>query len=304
MRLKRFFSNVLLVAGILMIVDAGLAVAWEEPISSLYTSLKQDQLSGDLDRLEQSERPESAERAELPESRAREGQPDDDIVRRARNLNDRVDSGEAIGRIHIPSIDVDFVVVQGTDEASVRKGPAHYTETVLPGEEGTVGIAGHRTTYKAPFRKVNKLRSGDRIEVEMPYGTFEYAVTGSKIVSPDTLDVFKSRSAERLALTACHPLYSAAERIIVYAERVEPELVASKSESPPAESDYAADDSFGVPLAVSLLLGVPSGLVGAVCSVVGLKEAPRRQRDGLIASLACSILVLAGFALVFMGVLG
>ena len=76
----------------------------------------------------------------------------------------------------MPSIGVSSVVVAGTDTASLRLGPGHYPGTPLPGARGTVAIAGHRTTYGAPFRKLDKLARGDRIEVRMPYGTFVYAV--------------------------------------------------------------------------------------------------------------------------------
>jgi LPXTG-site transpeptidase (sortase) family protein len=106
----------------------------------------------------------------------------------------------------------------------LRKGPGHYSgDTSLPGEGGVVGIAGHRTTYEAPFREVDSLRAGDRITLRMPYGLFTYEVTGHRIVPSDFGQAFAAPTGgggERLVLSACHPLYSATERILVDARLV------------------------------------------------------------------------------------
>jgi sortase A len=89
---------------------------------------------------------------------------------------------------------------------------------VLPGITGTVGLAGHRTTYGAPFRRVNELSKGSRIIVRMPYGTFTYKVTGTRITTPsDASSLVSHAGVKKLVLTACHPLYSAAKRIVVTA---------------------------------------------------------------------------------------
>jgi sortase A len=122
-----------------------------------------------------------------------------------------------MGRIVIPAIGVSDVFVQGTGSADLRKGPGHYPATPLPGERGTVAIAGHRTTYGAPFRSVDKLHAGDRIELRMPYARFTYRVERTKIVPPTELSVTDRVAHDRLVLSACHPLYSAAQRIIVFA---------------------------------------------------------------------------------------
>ena len=127
-------------------------------------------------------------------------------------------TGHAIGMIRIPRIDAHYAVVQGTDTASLRKGPGHYPNTNFPGEGGTVAIAGHRTTYLAPFNQVDKLKKGDEIELDMPYGKLTYEVESTKIVDPTELSVVDQvRGRERLVLSACHPLYSASQRIIVFA---------------------------------------------------------------------------------------
>jgi len=116
---------------------------------------------------------------------------------------------------------VTTVVVAGTGSKALRKGPGHYPSTPLPGVRGTVGIAGHRTTYGAPFRKIDKLRQGDEIEVEMPYGRFTYRVERARIVPPTATWVTNKVSYDRLILSACHPLYSAAKRIVVFARLVQ-----------------------------------------------------------------------------------
>src|SRR5262249_6977118 len=126
-------------------------------------------------------------------------------------------TGDPIGRIEIPKIGASFVVVQGTDTASLRKGPGHYPETAFPGLGQTVAIAGHRTTYLAPFRHVDDLRPGDPIVLTLPYGRFTYAVQRTQIVPASELSVTHDVGYERLVLSACHPLYSASHRIIVFA---------------------------------------------------------------------------------------
>jgi sortase A len=110
------------------------------------------------------------------------------------------------------------VVVQGTDTATLQKGPGHYTATPIPGQHGTVAIAGHRTTYLAPFRRINEIRDGDEIRVEMPYAAFTYTVEKHEIVDPSEVGIIKPVGYPRLVLTACHPLYSAAQRWAVFAK--------------------------------------------------------------------------------------
>lgn len=107
-------------------------------------------------------------------------------------------------------------MVQGTDTATLRKGPGHYPETALPGQRGSVGIAGHRTTYLAPFRHIDKIEEGDEAVVEMPYGQFTYRLEKQRIVEPTQVGVVRNVDHDRLVLTACHPVYSAEKRIVVF----------------------------------------------------------------------------------------
>ena len=217
-RLLRTLSTVLIIAGLLLLADAGLTVAWQEPVSALYARVTQDRLGGDLEDLQKA-RPTTLEQRvlrKLPSSGRR-------TAFLARSLKRRLKEGEAAGRLRIPKIGVNSVVVDGTDTTSLRKGPGIFPETPYPGAQGTTAIAGHRTTYSAPFRNVDDLRKGNRIVVEMPYGRYTYAVERTRIVKPDAMWVIQKVSYERLVLTACHPLYSAARRIIIFARLVKTE---------------------------------------------------------------------------------
>jgi sortase A len=192
----RFIGSVLMVSGILLIADAGVTLAWQEPVSAFLAERQQNQLKEELE-----DPPPQVEKR----------------VREKRPL-----PGDAIGEIILPSLDKRYFVVEGTDTSNLRKGPGHYPETPLPGEKGTVAIAGHRTTYGAPFRNIDKLDPADRIELRMPYGRFIYRVERTRIVEPTEISVIDRVDHDRLVLSACHPLYSAAQRIVVFARLERP----------------------------------------------------------------------------------
>jgi len=215
-RLLRPVSALLVVVGGLLLIDAGVTLLWQEPVSALYSRLQQGKLDDKLATLEGTE-PTEVDRKVL----SRLGSLDRRLAYAARALNRRTENGDPLGRIRIPSIGVSSVVVAGTDTASLRLGPGHYPGTPLPGARGTVAIAGHRTTYGAPFRKLDKVERGDRLEVRMPYGTFIYRVEQRRIVPPTAVWVTRRTSYDRLILSACHPLYSAAKRIVVFARLID-----------------------------------------------------------------------------------
>jgi len=208
----RGVSTVLIAAGLLMLIDAALTVAWQEPVTALIAKLRQGQLNDDLDKLERAGPTPLEQRAleHLHTDRQR-------VAFLARSLRRRLRDGEAAGRVRIRKIDADYVIVKGTDPAALRKGPGIYDHTPFPGARGTTGIAGHRTTYLAPFRHIDELGPGDEIEVDMPYATFHYRVQKRQIVTPDSLWIIRRQPYDRLVLSACHPLYSAAKRIVVFA---------------------------------------------------------------------------------------
>lgn len=215
-RALRTLSGLLLMAGLLLLADAVSTLVWQEPVSALYSRLQQGQLDDSLGKLERTP-PSPRERKLLAHMR----NPSQRLAFSARSLERRVAAGDPLGRIRMPSIGVSSVLVAGTGSASLRRGPGHYPGTPLPGASGTVAVAGHRTTYGAPFRRINGLAVGDRIELRMPYGRFVYRVERTRIVPPTSTWVTQRVGYDRLILSACHPLYSAAKRIVVFAKLVE-----------------------------------------------------------------------------------
>lgn len=129
--------------------------------------------------------------------------------------------GRAVAILRIPDIELNYVVVEGTDTESLTKGPGHYSWTSYPWEDtGAVGIAGHRTTYGAPFWSLNELAPGDRIVLATEYGIFNYRVSHKRIIDPSNASVLDTTEKPTLVLTTCNPLFSSAERLIVFADRV------------------------------------------------------------------------------------
>ncbi len=195
----------------MVLADAATTLLWQEPVSAAYTSLRQDQASGELDDLEDEFSTGDLSGLSLAEDAAQ-----------ARALADRfarqIDNGDPIGRLKIDDIGLKTVFFEGTDTATLQHGPGHYEVTPLPGQKGTVAIAGHRTTYLAPFRKINEIEDGDEIRIEMPYGDFNYVVEKHDIVDPQDTHIINPVGYDRLILTACHPLYSAAQRWAIFAK--------------------------------------------------------------------------------------
>jgi sortase A len=204
-----FIASVLMCSGLLLLVDAGLTLTWQEPVSAFVAGQEQaalgNQLSG-LDKRAQADKQTVASERDVPRR----------LAKLARLQSKRDSKGHAVGRLRLPSLGRKYVVVEGTDLSTLRKGPGHYPKTPLPGEGGTVAVAGHRTTYGAPFRTVDKLHRGDQLVMDMPYGRFTYTVDKVQIVSPDATWITRKRRHEQLVLSACHPLYSAAKRIVVF----------------------------------------------------------------------------------------
>ncbi len=128
-------------------------------------------------------------------------------------------AGEAAGRIEVPAIGLDWVFVQGVSVADLKDGPGHYPDTPMPGQAGNAAIAGHRTTYGAPFNRIDEIQPGDEIIVTTVQGRFRYEMTEQLIVDPSAIEVLDPVDGTNLlTLTSCHPKYSARQRIIVRAE--------------------------------------------------------------------------------------
>ena len=211
----RAFATALIATGALLLADAALTLVWQEPLSSIYAHVEQGRLRDRLDRLEHFTVTPVERRAlaRLPDARRR-------LAFAARSLARRTHEGDPLGRLRIARMDLSVVVVEGTAAGDLRDGPGHYPATPLPGQPGTVAVAGHRTTYGAWFRRLDRLRPGDPIRLDMPYGGFDYRVERTRVVAPTALWVTRRVAYDRLVLSACQPLYSAAQRIVVFARLV------------------------------------------------------------------------------------
>jgi sortase A len=210
-RLMLGAAVLLLVVGLLALTEALVTIVWQEPITALSTYRHQQALGEELKKTERALLSPAALAGLARTSTQRER-----IAALAGELDRRAGPGDALGRILMPTIGVKFVFVAGASSKSLRKGPGHYDSTVLPGQSGTVAIAGHRTTFLAPFRRLNRLREGEPVVLTMPYGRFRYTVESSVVVSPSHAAVLRPVD-RRLVLTTCTPPFSAAKRLIVTA---------------------------------------------------------------------------------------
>lgn len=201
----------LLLVGMLALAEAAVTIVWQEPFTALSAQRDQRALADELERAQRSMPAPSSSVA-----MAKIGV-DDRIAALAAQVDRKTSPGHALGRIQVPELGVKFVFVAGAGERSLKKGPGHYDSTVLPGQRGTVGIAGHRTTFLAPFRRLDRLRAGDQIVLTMPYGRFEYAAERSVVVSPSNDTMLRPARHDLLVLTTCTPAFSAAKRLVVIA---------------------------------------------------------------------------------------
>lgn len=215
-RAVRLLGTLLAVAGVLMLLWALLVWQWQDPFTALYTKWKQHQLASQYDKRTRS--------FKVTISGATVTAERESIARLAKQYRTSSTRGEVIGRLRVPRMGVNMLLVNGTDHDTLKKGPGRDRRTFMPGENRLVYIAGHRTTYLAPFSHIDRLRSGDRITIEVPYGTFIYAVTRHRIVQSTDLSVLRSPRHELVELQACHPRFFASHRYIAYAQllRVEP----------------------------------------------------------------------------------
>lgn len=208
----RFVGAVAAVSGVLLLAEAALTVLWQEPISGIRAAREQNRLERELSKQAAAA---LADARRLGAARDRAERAADLAARFKRRLRPM----GAFGKLTLPALDRTYVVSHDKDvQKALKTGPAHYPDTPLPGQRGTVGIAGHRTTYGAPFRRLDRLRRGQAIELEMPYARFTYRVE-RKVISVLPTDVWVKRRVgyERLILSASHPPYSAARRLVAFA---------------------------------------------------------------------------------------
>ena len=180
--------------------------------------------------------------------------------------------GDAMAQIRIPAIDVDKIVVEGVQVSDLKRGPGHYPDSPLPGQPGNAAIAGHRTTYGAPFNRLDELTAGDEILVTTVQGSFRYEVREQLIVNPDQVEVLDDFGDDRLTLTACHPKYSARQRIVIVAALVGP--AAPALPQAPSSPDSADDEAAASPQTIDAGLGGeragawPAVLLGVACALI------------------------------------
>lgn len=233
-RFVRILGTFLVVGGVALLAWAFVVWRWEDPFTSLYTAYQQRKLDDRYQERAASFKPaDGAARVSLASLRR-------DLAVEGRRYRLQSRRGDPIGRIRVPRLGLDMILVNGTDRETLEKGPARDLRTFMPGEGRLVYIAGHRTTYSAPFSRIDALRPGDRVTLELPYATFVYRITGHVIVPADDMGRLRSRGFEQLALQACHPRFFATQRYIAYAKplRVSPRFGAALS--PTAEAALAA----------------------------------------------------------------
>jgi sortase A len=216
-KLRRRLGTTLIVVGTLAIAYGAAVLFWRDPLTDLYTRYQQHKLAGELehawpdykrDRLDPNFTGIAAGRALVAEN--------------AKDFQRRLRDGRPMGRLVIHRMGLRIIFVQGTNWAhDLSKGPGHYVQTSVPGLGKTTAIAGHRTTFGAPFRHIDRLRTGDPIVVELPYGIFRYRVLGHRVVKSNDWSIIRQRGFDQLVLSACHPLYSASHRWVVFARLAE-----------------------------------------------------------------------------------
>ena len=198
--------------GALLLAWALTVWLWQDPFTAAYTKWEQHKLAQSLGREFAGFESAHAKGDLVAERRS--------IAADARAFRRSARDGQAIGRIVIGRIGLRMVVVNGTDHESLKKGPGRDPRTFMPGQNRLVYIAGHRTTYLAPFSHIDSIRPGDFIRLEMPYATFVYRAVRHRIVAATDLSVLRSPRHELLELQACHPRFFATHRYIVYARLV------------------------------------------------------------------------------------
>jgi len=216
-RILRILGTLMVVGGVLTLLWVVVVWQWQDPFTALYTRWQQHRLASSYDERFTKFHPLRPAGDTLAAERRT-------IAREAARYRRDSKRGEAIGRIKVPRLGVNMIFVNGTDHESLKKGPGRDLRTFMPGQGQLVYIAGHRTTYLAPFSHIDSLRAGDRVTLELPYATFVYRISRHRIVPSDDLAVLKSHGHEVVILQACHPRFFATHRYLAYALpiRVEP----------------------------------------------------------------------------------
>jgi sortase A len=230
--LARRLGTTLAVFGVLLVIYAGMVVFWRDPVTSIYTAYEQHAMKSQLSATFVSWQQAAKRELGVPldatgthgGATVRPAVSSAKVLRSAKRLAlkfaaaERGRTGRPLGRIQIKRIGLSTIIVESTDYwGSLAKGPGRYKQGSFPGLGQTTGIAGHRTTFAAPFRHIDSIEDGDSIVVEMPYGAFTYRVLRHAIVDDGDWSIMKKVGFDELVLSACHPLYSASQRYVVFA---------------------------------------------------------------------------------------
>jgi sortase A len=218
-RTLRIAGTALAVAGALVLVWVVVVWRWQDPFTALYTHWQQHKLASSYEKRFAAYRPSRAVRSQASRAATMRA-----IAAEARRYRLESHRGQAIGRLLVPRLGLNMVLVNGTDDSTLKKGPGRDLRTYMPGEGQLVYIAGHRTTYLAPFAHIDAIRNGDFVTIEVPYGNFLYRVFRHVIVPSSDLAALHSHGRDVVALQACHPRFFASHRYIVYGRlrRIEP----------------------------------------------------------------------------------
>jgi sortase A len=214
-RATRLLSWILVLAGVAIGAWTIAVWRWQDPVTALYTAHRQSQLRGELQR---SAKAFVASQPEVQRSLAAKPKQlsPAELRRFADSFAAQSRPGAPLGTLVVPRIGLKTTIVNGTDEADLRSGPGRQTQTGMPGQHRLVYIAGHRTTYGAPFANIDRLAPGDSIRLELPYAVFTYRVTRTRIVDAHDLSVLRPGNRELIVLQACHPRFFATQRLLVY----------------------------------------------------------------------------------------
>jgi sortase A len=210
----RLFGTLLIAVGFLTLTWVVVVWRWEDPFTAIQTYFSQKHLHAAYDRKVITFRRTLPPPAKDAAGAWREA------AHAAKAYDKTLKAGGAVGRLRIGRLGLDIFVVEGTDHESLKKGPGHYIDSGLPGQGRLIYVAGHRTTYLAPFAHINDIRNGDYMTLEVPYGTFEYRAVRHYIVPSNDLAVLRNAGKEVLRLQACHPRFFATNRYIVDAALV------------------------------------------------------------------------------------
>jgi sortase A len=219
-RILRIASTLMIASGLCLLLWALVVWRWQDPFTALYTAYQQHRLETRYDTQVAAYRPLRPSARPTTGTRVSVATEQRTVAREASRYRRSLEIGDPVGRLKVPRLGLDLIVVNGTDHDSLARGPGRYLGSFVPGEGRLIYIAGHRTTYGAPFAHIERLRPGDAVSFEVPYGRFLYRVTSSAIVPADEISRLESRGLEEIALQACHPRFFASHRYIAYARPV------------------------------------------------------------------------------------